>query len=159
MKLILLQDLHRRPDRVHRAAGAHLSRHHAPDLDLRQGVPLRVGRHADVAVGDHPDDPGGAVGLLDHRNAAAVTIPHDARGRAERVVGAAGPYVPRHELLDFHCGSPSDRWGQPTATLISCAFGCLLFGSVTSSMPFFSSAVALVASTLTGSGTERWKVP
>src|SRR4029453_3545740 len=84
------------------------------DRDLAQRSAIDVRRHADVAVGDHADEPSSAVFLvLDYGNAAAVLFPHDPGGSVRGLASAARPDIPIHDLADSQHGSSSSL---PAAT-------------------------------------------
>src|SRR5262249_22080999 len=82
----------------------------------------------------------GQAPLPTSRNVGAEAREAGSRLRAAETAGSGLGEVEASELI-------GREQGQPTATLISCTFGCLLFGRVTCSIPFFSSAFALEAST------------
>ena len=89
------------------AHAEHLLRHRARDRDLGVGLPLRVARHADVAVGEHSDD---ALVVIDDGDAATVAFPHDLRRALKGVVDAARLHARGHQLGYVHGHLP---WVAP----------------------------------------------
>ena len=67
---------------------------------------MKVGCHADVAVGDHADHTLGPIARRDGQ-ASAVVIPHHLGGFAESVARLAALRGLGHELLDSHRVSSS----------------------------------------------------
>jgi len=75
------------------------SGHRTAHRDRPEGGPLGVGGHADVAVGDHADDP---AYLVHDREAPHVVLPEEAARRVQTVLGEAGPNLPDHQVPDLH---------------------------------------------------------
>src|SRR4030095_14039676 len=72
------------------------------DGDVARGLHLDIGRHADVAVGEHPDDRRLSI---DDGDAAAVALPHDPGRRLAVVLQDDALDPSRHDLLDSHGSS------------------------------------------------------
>ena len=84
---------------VFSAARVDLARHGVADVELSQGAAPRVGGHAEVAVGDHPD---GATRGVDHRQDPAVVLPHEPCRLRVPVLGVAADDVRGHDVTDLH---------------------------------------------------------
>ncbi len=70
-----------------------------PYQDVGNLTVLRRCRHANVAIGNHADDP--PVMIL-HRQGTAVAFPHSHRHRGEIVVERAGLQRLRHDVFHIH---------------------------------------------------------
>jgi len=86
-----------------------LARHAARRVQTMEVGAPRLGGHAYVAISDHPEHPSSAI---DHRDAAAVVLPHDLRSSIQHVARAASHHLTDHQFLDLHVSkSPSSRSG------------------------------------------------
>lgn len=95
---------------VLRLARHHRSSHYILHLDQVQRSPLRVRTHAEIAIGDHPNDD---IVSVNHRDASAIALPHDARRDVQRVSRGARCDFTLHKFPDFHASNAKHepcRW-------------------------------------------------
>ena len=81
------------------AACVHRRRHHVHDRQFRERPALRVGRHADVPVGDHAKK---SSVTIDDRNRTAVMFPHQLSRPIKCIARLAGQGRCAHDLANLH---------------------------------------------------------
>ncbi len=91
--------IHRNSQRILGLASRQFASHDGQHRHIRDGLGLRVARHAQIAVRQHTYQ---GVGAIDNGHEATVLFPKYARGLIEAVHRAHGARFSTHHIQNVH---------------------------------------------------------